>query len=99
MTHMPEFYASQWFNTDTPLNFGDFRGKVLAVETPGDVPTTRATAAWGLQGTSTLVLSDRTGRMRARHFGQVADLALGAQNMQLIHAGAGADRRAERAAS
>jgi len=30
------------------------------------------------------VLIDRQGRMRARHFGQVSDLALGAQIMALL---------------
>jgi hypothetical protein len=30
------------------------------------------------------VLLDREGRMRSRHFGQVADLALGAELMSLL---------------
>ncbi len=37
-----------------------------------------------LRATPTLVLFDRSGQMRARHFGQVADLALGAQIMALL---------------
>lgn len=49
---------------------------------PGNLP--RTMDAWGLQGTPTLVLFDRHGRMRARHFGQVGDLALGAEIMTLL---------------
>lgn len=55
---------------------------VDAPGTPGSLP--RTMAAWGLQGTPTLVLIDRQGQMRARHFGQVGDLALGAEIMALI---------------
>jgi hypothetical protein len=56
----------------------------VAVDAPGTGALPRTMAAWGLQGTPTLVLFDRAGRMRARHFGQVSDLALGAQIMQLV---------------
>ena len=41
-------------------------------------------AAWGLEGTPTLVLIGRDGRIRARHLGQVSDLVIGAQIMQLM---------------
>lgn len=68
----------------------------VAVDAPGDGPSPRTMAAWGLQGTPTLVLFDRSGTIRARHFGQVSDLALGAQIMQLVHAGAGAARPEDR---
>ena len=44
----------------------------------------RTMEAWNLQGTPSLVLFDRQGEMRARHFGQVSDLALGAQVMRLV---------------
>lgn len=56
----------------------------VAVDAPGEGPLPRTMEAWGLQGTPTLVLIDRQGRMRARHFGQVSDLALGAQIMALV---------------
>lgn len=56
----------------------------VAVDAPGEGTLPRTMAAWGLQGTPTLVLIDRRGRMRARHFGQVSDLALGAQIMALV---------------
>lgn len=53
----------------------------MAGET-GPLPQTMA--AYALEGTPTLILIDREGRLRARHFGQVADLALGAEIMVLI---------------
>lgn len=56
----------------------------VAVDAPGEGAMPRTMEAWGLQGTPTLVLIDRQGRMRARHFGQVSDLALGAQIMALV---------------
>lgn len=56
----------------------------VAIDAKGNGPLPRTMEAWGLQGTPSLVLFDRQGRMRARHFGQVADLALGAEIMALI---------------
>lgn len=64
-------------------------GFPVAVDAPGDGALPRTMEAWGLQGTPTLVLFDRQGRMRARHFGQVGDLALGAQIMRLASESAG----------
>jgi hypothetical protein len=55
----------------------------VAVDQPGHGPLPRTMEAWALEGTPTLVLFDRGGRMRARHFGQVSDLALGAGIMAL----------------
>lgn len=48
----------------------------------GPLPVTMETYA--LQGTPTLLLIDRAGRLRARHFGSVPDLALGAEIMSLV---------------
>lgn len=56
----------------------------VAIDAPGPGALPRTMEAWGLQGTPTLVLFDRAGRMRARHFGQVGDLALGAEIMALV---------------
>lgn len=56
----------------------------VAVDAPGEHALPRTMRAWGLEGTPTLVLFDRQGRMRARHLGAVADLALGAEIMALI---------------
>lgn len=56
----------------------------VAIDAPGPGRLPRTMEAWQLQGTPTLVLIDRQGRMRARHFGQLADLALGAQIMALL---------------
>ena len=51
----------------------------------GPLPQTMETYA--LEGTPTLLLIDREGRLRARHFGQVSDLALGAEIMGLVQEG------------
>lgn len=56
----------------------------VAVDAPGDGAMPRTMAAWGLEGTPTLVLIDRKGWPRARHLGQVSDLALGAEIMALM---------------
>jgi hypothetical protein len=50
--------------------------------TPGPVP--RTMQAYAMQGTPTLVLIDATGQLRARHFGQVGDLQLGAEIATLL---------------
>ena len=41
-------------------------------------------AAYELRGTPSLLLIDRQGQLRHNHFGMIADLALGAQIMQLV---------------
>lgn len=41
-------------------------------------------AAYRMQGTPTLLLIDRAGRLRRQHFGHVHDLQLGAEVMQLL---------------
>lgn len=56
----------------------------VGVDAPGPGALPRTMAAWGLQGTPSLVLIDRAGRLRARHFGQVPDLALGAELRALM---------------
>ena len=43
-------------------------------------------ARWGLQGTPTTLVVDRHGRWRLRHFGDVADLPLGAVLGRLLSA-------------
>jgi hypothetical protein len=48
----------------------------------GPIPKTMA--EWGLQGTPSLMLLDKSGRLRLRHFGRIDDLALGAAVGQLI---------------
>lgn len=56
----------------------------VAVDAAGQGPMPRTMAEWGLEGTPTLILFDRQGRMRARHLGQVSDMAVGAEIMQLV---------------
>ena len=40
--------------------------------------------AYAMQGTPTLMLVDRQGRLRLKQFGRVDDLALGAEIMRLV---------------
>jgi hypothetical protein len=47
-------------------------------------PVPKTMAAWGLQGTPSLVLLDRQGRLQMSHFGQIDDMALGAVVGQLL---------------
>lgn len=61
----------------------------VAVDAPGTAAMPRTMAAWQLEGTPTLLLFDRQGRMRARHFGQVSDMAIGAEIMALVSEQAG----------
>jgi hypothetical protein len=56
----------------------------VAIDAAGSGAMPRTMAAWQLEGTPTLLLFDRHGRMRARHFGQVSDMAVGAQIMALV---------------
>jgi thiol-disulfide isomerase/thioredoxin len=56
----------------------------VAVDAPGASAMPRTMAAWQLEGTPTLLLFDRQGQLRARHFGQVADMAIGAEIMALV---------------
>lgn len=50
---------------------------------PGN-PIPATMQAYDLQGTPTLMLIDREGRLRAKHFGRVDDLALGAEIARLV---------------
>ncbi|MHA6687797.1 redoxin family protein [Mesorhizobium sp. A556] len=56
----------------------------VAVDAPGHAALPRTMAAWQLEGTPTLLLLDRQGRLRARHFGQVSDMTIGAEIMALV---------------
>ena len=53
-------------------------------QTPAPVKTM---ARYGMQGTPTLILVDRRGRLRKQKFGLEDDLVLGAEIMSLIGAG------------
>jgi Peroxiredoxin len=57
----------------------------VAVDAPGEkggVP--RTMHAYRMQGTPTLILIDRQGKLRHHHLGQVADLTLGAEIAELM---------------
>lgn len=47
-------------------------------------PLPRTMLAYRMQGTPTLVLIDRWGRLRGQHFGAVADLVIGAEIGRLL---------------
>lgn len=47
-------------------------------------PLPRTMAAWNLQGTPSLVVLDRQGQLRLKHFGRLDDLPLGAMLGQLL---------------
>ena len=56
----------------------------IAVDEPDPrSPIPRTMAAWQLQGTPSLLLLDRRGRLQLKHFGRIDDLALGAVVGQL----------------
>lgn len=65
------------------------RFPVAVDQAGGNGPLPRTMEAYALEGTPTLLLIDREGRLRARHFGSVSDLALGAEIMALVLEGAG----------
>lgn len=57
----------------------------VAIDMPGTSgPVPQTMAGYALEGTPTLLLIDREGRLRARHFGSVPDIALGAEIMELV---------------
>lgn len=67
-------------------------GFPVAVDAPGeDGGMPKTMAAFGMQGTPTLVLIDRLGCRRAQHFGHVSDMRLGAEIMALITEAGDAD--------
>lgn len=56
----------------------------VAVDLPGEGALPRTMQSWGLEGTPSLLLVDRQGHLRARHFGQVPDMTVGAEVMALV---------------
>ncbi|MGQ0609918.1 MAG: redoxin domain-containing protein [Paracoccaceae bacterium] len=64
------------------------RFPVAVDQAGGNGPLPVTMQAYALEGTPTLLLIDRDGRLRARHFGTVSDLALGAEIMALVLEGA-----------
>ena len=57
----------------------------IAVDRPGESgPIPRTMAAYQLQGTPSLIVIDRRGRIREQAFGQVNDLMLGVRLGQLL---------------
>ena len=58
----------------------------VAVDAPGGASTVPMTmAAYALEGTPTTLLVDRSGHIRAKHFGAVSDIQLGAEIATLAY--------------
>ncbi len=55
---------------------------VDAAEPGSTIPVTMR--RYAMQGTPTMILIDRAGRLRLQHFGQAEDLAVGAEVMRLV---------------
>ena len=80
-----EHHAAQGPEALEPFLRAQRIGFPVAVDRPGEnggLPVTMA--AYGLQGTPTLILLGRQGLRRAQHLGAVPDLLLGAQIQALI---------------
>ncbi len=56
----------------------------IGIDCPGDDGIPETFHAYGMQGTPTLILIDRKGRLRLQHFGHVDDLRLGAAIASLV---------------
>lgn len=56
----------------------------VGIDQPGEGATPRTMEAYRMRGTPSLLLFDREGRLRAHHFGQLDDLALGAEIGALV---------------
>lgn len=63
----------------------------VGVDEPSGRGIPKTMAAYGMQGTPTLILVDRRGFVRKHKFGQESDLVLGAEIMALVLENAAAD--------
>lgn len=59
-------------------------GFPVAMDAPGEDRIPRTMSLYAMQGTPTLLLIDRAGRLRTQHFGHVDDLRLGAAISSLV---------------
>ena len=57
----------------------------VGVDRPTKVGTPETMSLFGLGGTPSLLLFDRVGRLRANHFGSIADMELGAEIASLAN--------------
>jgi len=65
----------------------------IGVDTPDGEGMPRTMAAYHMQGTPTLLLFDRQGRLRRHYLGQVDDIRIGAEIMALAIEAADAERK------
>ncbi len=72
----------------------------IGVDTPSaDGPVPQTMAAYRMQGTPSLLLFDRAGRLRRQRFGQLADMGVGAEIMALVAEGGTASAGERRASA
>ncbi|MGB7263795.1 MAG: redoxin domain-containing protein [Albidovulum sp.] len=62
----------------------------VGVDTPGTGAMPKTMEAFQMRGTPSMLIFDKTGTLRAHHFGEVSELALGAEIATLLCEGAGA---------
>lgn len=97
-----EHHAAQGTETALEAFLHEYRIRFpVGIDAPaerGSLPKTMT--SYGMQGTPTLILVDREGRLRKHAFGSVSDMVLGAEIMALVgeRGGTGTGRLAARAA-
>ena len=57
----------------------------VGVDTPGTGPLPKTMEAFQMRGTPSLLIFDKSGTLRAHHFGEVSELAIGAEIGTLLH--------------
>jgi len=88
----PPWQVEGWLNSDHPLSLDElkaftheYRLKLpIGIDLPNGRGSPATMTAYQMQGTPTLILIDRYGRIRRQVFGQYDDLSLGAEIMALI---------------
>ncbi len=64
----------------------------VGVDTPGEGSLPKTMEAFQMRGTPSMLIFDKTGALRAHHFGEVSELALGAEISTLLCEGDGTSR-------
>lgn len=56
----------------------------VGVDMPGEGPLPKTMEAFQMRGTPSMLLFDKLGKLRAHHFGEISELALGAEIATLL---------------
>lgn len=96
-----EHHAAQGSREALAAFLHEYRiGFPVGIDTPSaNLGPPRTMTAYNMQGTPTIILIDRHGRLRKQKFGTEQDMLLGAEVMSLLREGALADRDAGGAAA